>query len=101
MIFLNIQMNSFDTKRISNDVLNKVSELRSKVKQLESILDTLSVAWQSEAATSYITGMQEKTVFELNNLCDILQDYGNYLNRVPGAYERLDEVFLERRFDFK
>lgn len=78
---------------------NYTADFDTQIKKFNSILDNINSAWEGADALKYINIMKEKNLTNMNELTDILNEYGNYLTKIPGAYSNLDEIFTSRKID--
>ena len=93
---MDIYVDTFNTKKTANEILEIASNLDSYIKQLTSIIDRIDSAWDGDDSIKYINTMRDKLVLELQNLSKFVANYGSYLSSAPEAYTILDEVFSSK-----
>ena len=97
---MNIQIDSNWANRIGNSILRDIEELNDYIKQLNNMIDNINEAWESDVAMEYVNIMREKNIPKLQELCEVLEKYGQFLQKAPQAYEILDEIFYSKTMEF-
>lgn len=87
------------TKRIGNEIINYSSNLNDNAKQLINIIDRISNLWDGADSLKYINTMKDNCIVKLQNLSDLVEKYGQYLQQVPEAYNILDETFASKNIN--
>ncbi len=64
-------------------------------------VDELKNGWQGEKANKFINAFENEYLKGLKNAIDLLSNYSDYLSKVPGAYELLDESYKNKNIDIK
>lgn len=94
---VSIDKNSINRK--SKIILNECEDLYKLNNRFISVIDNINTAWSGADALKYINTLKEKYVTELNNLTDVVNEYGIYMKNVPEAYDILDEIFESETID--
>ena len=69
------------------------------IAKLNGVIDGINNAWDGADALKYVNDMRDKYIYKLKELSSILENYGEYLKNVPGAYEILDETFSNKNIN--
>ena len=76
-----------------NVIKEYANTLQSKIKEIESALDKINVAWQGEDAISYLNSMRSKYIVALQKLEERVDTIAEYLKKVPNTYGALDDSY--------
>lgn len=69
------------------------------ISNMEAIMDKVSSNWESKSSTRYTDIMNDVNLKNLRNLDSTLKDYIDFLNKIPGIYEHMDEVYSSRKIN--
>lgn len=75
------------------------SDFLSDINRLNNIIDGINTAWEGADALKYVNNMRDNYLYKLKELSEILQSYGEYLEKIPGAYAILDESFSNKNIN--
>lgn len=89
-----------NVKKSGRAILSYQQQFNTYLTRVESIIDSINNVWEGADALKYINEMREKYVVSLRELSTVIEEYGIYLERVPIAYETLDEIFSSRSINF-
>ena len=95
-------MRTIDTDSVSNDATtlsNKIEEVSTEMTKLNISIDENKEGFQGERGNVFFEVLTENYISDLNNLKLDLESYQDFLSKVPGAYELLDEEFGNKTID--
>lgn len=87
---MEIIVKSDEIRNLGNQMINYSNELDAAIAKINDLADKISSAWYGEDATRYINVLQSRFSKGLDELREVLDDYGRYLLDVPQSYEILD-----------
>lgn len=96
---MEILIDKESVKKSGRDILAYSEEFLIYIKRFEAIIDSINNVWNGNDALKYINVMKEKYALGLEELDDVIKDYGLYLEKVPTTYDTLDEIFSSRNID--
>ena len=80
--------------------INKfIGDLESEYKKINSTITELKKGWKGNRANEFYKDIDEKYLPELKKSIDKLKDYYEFLSKVPGAYEILDENYKNKKIE--
>lgn len=95
-------MRTIDTDSVSNDATtlsNKIEEVSTEMTKLNISIDENKEGFQGERGNVFFEVLTENYISDLDNLKLDLESYQDFLSKVPGAYELLDEEFGNKTID--
>lgn len=93
---MDVAINKEQIETIGNRIIELSEQLGNAIQQYCQVIEEVKIAWDGQAATSYISAVQDNNIPSLEELREILVDYGTYFKHVPGAYQVIDEVFANK-----
>lgn len=96
---MEVLINCSNTSSTGSKIVDYSNDFSTYVKKIDSILDSINTAWSGDDSLKYINAMKDKYIVELEEIKKYLEDYGNYLKKVPNAYKTLDEAFSSKNID--
>lgn len=96
---MKVSINKSTVTRKANTILEECEDLEKISNRFLAVIDNINTAWTGADALKYVNNLKEKYVTELNNLTDVVKEYGNYMKNVPEAYDILDEIFESETID--
>lgn len=96
---MEVSIKRSDVKRVANEMLEYSQDFDDEVKRVKNIIESIGTAWNGTDAIKYVNTMRDKYVVKLDELSDLIRSYGEYLQKVPDAYQILDEAFVSRNID--
>lgn len=96
---MKVSIDKSAVRRKSQTILDECEDLVKLSKRFLNVIDSINTAWSGADALKYVNNLKEKYVTELNNLTDVVKEYGNYMKNVPEAYDILDEIFESETID--
>lgn len=96
---MNILINKNDITNYGNQVINYSTNFENEIKKFNSLIESINTVWEGADALKYINVMKEKYIVGLEELKDVLEEYGEYLRDVPETYSALEEVFTSRNIE--
>ena len=96
---LNVLISKSDIINYGNQIVEYSSEFNDQIRKLNALIESINTAWEGADALKYINVMKEKYIVGLDEMKDVLEDYGNYLRKVPDTYSAIDEVFSSKTID--
>jgi hypothetical protein len=96
---MNITIKKDEVLKIGKSIIDDASDFEDETKKLLSIIDNINLAWEGADALKYINILKDKYIVGLNELSDVIKNYGEYLKNVPEAYMLLDEAYCSENID--
>lgn len=92
---------------INNDVITKnaeiiltnVSDFNNEINKLNSVIDSINLAWEGADALKYINAMKDAYIPRLQNLSEEINQFGQGLWNIPKLYQALDDMFGNKNID--
>jgi len=97
---VNIYIDGQIVNKTTDQMISCLNDFDNNIKTLSNILANMETAWSGDDATYFFNTMKEKNIPELKRLHDVLFDYSNFLQKIPGTYQILDEVYTSKGIDF-
>ena len=76
-----------------------IGSIKTEVGNLKSFVSEMNDAWKGKKATEFSNNLNNSYIKELENLEGILENYSDFLGKVPRAYEMLDEEYGNKNID--
>ena len=95
-------MRTIDTDSVSsnaNTLSDKIDEISTETTKLNTSVEENKDGFQGERGNVFFEVLTENYISDLNNLKLDLESYQDFLSKVPGAYELLDEEFGNKTID--
>lgn len=96
---MNIVINKSDIKNYGNQIIDYSSDFKDEIKKFSALIETINTIWDGADALKYINVMKEKYILGLEEIQNVLDEYGNYLKKIPEAYSAVDEAFSSKNID--
>lgn len=96
---MNIVINKSDITNYGNQIVDYSSEFKAEIKKFNALIESINTVWDGADALKYINVMKEKYIIGLEEIKSVLDEYGNYLKKVPETYSVVDEVFSSKNID--
>ena len=96
---MNIVISKSDIKNYGSQIVDYSSDFKDEVKKFSALIETINTVWDGADALKYINTMKEKYIIGLEEIKSVLDEYGNYLKKVPETYSAVDEVFSSKIID--
>lgn len=96
---MNIEINKTDITNYGNQIIDYSNEFKDEIKKFSALIESINTAWDGADALKYINIMKEKYIVGLEEMKNVLDEYGNYLKKIPETYSALDEVFSSKSID--
>ena len=96
---MEIMIHKQETRQAGNQISGYVEDLQQDIHKFEYLMESINTVWEGADALKYINLMKEKYTPQLEQLKDTLKEYGEYLTKVPDAYDILDETFSSRKIN--
>ena len=96
---MNIEINKTDITNYGNQIIDYSNEFKDEIKKFSALIESINTAWDGADALKYINIMKEKYIVGLEEMKSVLDEYGNYLKKIPEAYSALDEIFSSKSID--
>ncbi len=88
-----------EVRHLGLDLIECSNQLNRNIQKLNQLMEHLQEAWSGEDANIYQEAMRSKYIVGLQELAKQVNNYGIYLNKVPGAYDLLDKTFAQRNIN--
>lgn len=96
---MNIIINKSNITNYGNQIIDYSNEFKLEIKKFSALIESINTVWDGADALKYINTMKEKYITGLEEIKSILDEYGNYLKKVPETYSTVDEVFSSKNID--
>lgn len=96
---MKISIRKEETRKLGDKIIEDSVQFGEDIKKFSNIIDSINTVWDGADALKYINMMREKYLPDMNELKDLLEEYGNYLKNAPEAYSIVEEIFSERKID--
>ena len=96
---MDIVISKSDIANYGNQIVDYSSEFKDEITKFSALIESINIAWDGADALKYINVMKEKYVVGLEEIKSVLDEYGNYLKKVPETYSAIDEVFSSKSID--
>jgi len=91
---MRVFLNRTEFSRTISDINEKIENIANYIKQLEYIIsEEIPNCWVGDDSTRYVSFMNEVSLKKYQEMKSLLDEYSQYLNGIPGVYDRLDENF--------
>lgn len=92
---MNIEIDSGSVQNMYSQLNDKKDDFIAEIGKLSNVVDNIGTAWQGADATKYIEAMQSY-VNALKYLTETIKQYNEYLYKVPGLYDALDDAYSNK-----
>lgn len=93
---MEILINKSDIKKYGKQIVDYSLDFQDATNHFCELIDQINAVWEGQDALKYINIMKEKYVPGLEEMASVLEDYGEYLKKVPETYQALDETFSSK-----
>ncbi len=84
---------------ISKELTEEFNNINGYIKKIDDSLEKVELTWKGKDAEEYIKKMQDNYKKPLEDFNDSLKSYIDYLEKVFGEYESMDNSFVERKLE--
>ena len=95
-------MRTIDTDYLNSDATNlsnSIDDLNTEVNKLNTTITNNQSGFQGDRGTDFFEIVTGDYITDLSNLVTDLENYQEFLSKVPKAYELLDEEFGNKQID--
>ena len=96
---MDIFIKKSDILNYGNQIIDYSSEFKDEINKFNALIESINSIWNGSDALKYINVMKEKYIVGLEEMKTVLDDYGNYLNKITETYSSVDEVFSTKNID--
>lgn len=96
---MNIVISKSDISNYGSQIVDYSSEFKDEIRKISALIESINTVWDGADALKYINVMKEKYIIGLEEIKNVLDEYGNYLKKVPETYSAIDEVFSSKNID--
>jgi len=96
---LDILIKKSDILNYGNQIINYSNEFKDEINKFNALIDSINTIWEGSDALKYIKEMKEKYIVGLEEMKNVLDEYGDYLTKVTETYSSVDEVFSTKNID--
>ena len=79
-----------------NDVKSYIDDFSSKLKDIESIIDSLGFYWSGKDASEFIKKYKEEAIPSLKKFETSFRNYYDYLSRVRPIFDSLEDSYNQK-----
>lgn len=99
MIFLDIMIRKADIANYAKQIVEYSNEFNDEIRKFDALIDEINTIWDGADALKYINVMKEKYIIGLEEMKKIIDEYGEYLKKIPDLYSSVDEIFSSKSID--
>lgn len=95
-------MRIVDTDSLVSDSTNlkeSITDLNTEVSNLNTSLSSNQNIFQGKRGTKFFETLTDSYMTDLQNLVSDIENYQEFLSKVPKAYEMLDEEYASKSID--
>ena len=96
---MNITVKKAEILKTGNDIVACSEDLTTSINRITAVIDNINSIWEGVDSLKYVNTMRDKYIVGLNELQDVVEEYGMYLRNIPEAYTILDETFASKQID--
>lgn len=96
---MNIEITCSEVKTCGSEILECSSNFDGQIKNYNSIVDSINTIWDGVDGAKYAATLRDNYIPTLNQIKDIFDQYGEFLQNVPDPYETLDEAYAAKAID--
>ncbi len=89
MTVAKIKINKKELASDSKDLKNLIVRLESNQKNMQTILQEISVTWVGDASQAFVNKLN-KEIEKSQNIIKVLRQYDNYINSVISKFDELE-----------
>lgn len=91
-----MKISNSSIKNTAKQIDLSIENINNEINKFNSVLDTVAASWVGDDSKKYVTATKSKLLTEFKTLVEDTKKYSNYLAKVPGAYETLDQNFSKK-----
>ena len=96
---MKVLIDNYNVTNYGKQIEDYANELDDEIKKFSTLIESINEVWNGSDALKYINIMKERYIVGLDELKSLLNEYGDYLTKVPDTYASLDEVFMTKHID--
>lgn len=96
---MDIIIRKADITNYGKQIVEYSSQFNDEIKKFNALIDEINTIWDGADALKYVNVMKEKYITGLEEIKSIIDEYGEYLKKIPDLYSSVDEVFSSKNID--
>lgn len=96
---MEVMINKTQTSKYGEKLISYTNSFEDDIKKITAIIENINLAWEGNESLKYVNVMKEKYIAGLQELKDVLEDYGTYLKKVSDSYSSVDEVYSSKKIN--
>ena len=94
-----MRINTGDINSKAKNLSMYIMSVKSEKNKLNSLISDINDAWKGTKATEFTTNLKDSYIKELSELEENLEKYHEFLSKVPGAYEALNNDYASKKIN--
>ena len=95
----NINVEYDNLTETGNNIVELSEKFSEEVRKINENVNKIEKIWSGKDSEIYLNRMRNEYIQNLNELSNILNEYGKYLLKVERGYELLDSTFASRKIE--
>lgn len=96
---MKIEIDCSKVTTCGNDIAAYVDNFGTTINEFSTNIGEINNIWEGEDALAYINAMKDECLPLLNEIKEVFEQYGEYLQKVSKTYETLDETFATKTIE--
>lgn len=96
---MKITVNKNSISKAADEMLDANLGIESEIKKFLNIVSNINEAWKGSDALAYVERLSNTYIPKLQEYSKYINNYGEYLKNIPGAYELLDELYANKNIN--
>ena len=94
---MKIRVNKSELKRMGKQLISNANDLHSEGQKINSIINEMAGYWEGKDRDKCVTIIKDTYLVNLERVKKKIDSYGRYLEKVPSAYEEVDNSYMRRK----
>lgn len=90
---MNIKISKSELKKTSSNLKIVSDDLKTEASKINAIMTDLENHWVGSDASNFLELMKEQFIPNMNQLANLIDKQGVYLDKVPDVYDVIDNVY--------
>lgn len=92
-----IIVNKSELKRMGAKLISDANSLHSEGQKINSIINEMAGYWEGKDRDKCVTVIKDTYLVNLDKEKNRINNYGEYLKKIPNAYDELDNSYMKRK----
>ncbi len=94
---MKIKVNKSALKKVGKQLVSDADDLGSEAAKINSVINELAGYWVGEDRDKCVSVVKDVYLENLGKAKKRMESYGKYLQKVPDAYDEVDNTFMKRK----